>query len=300
MANTISSDLQVNTVLRSALRAMSARVLPLKELCTSFRDVPLNGTDIVAVPFYPLETAASTNFNGTYAMGNTTTNSRPVTINKRKYQSLGVTSSEWNRQPNVDWEMLGKIKGEKLAADVVADIFSIVTNANYGAATYTGAATAFDTDDIIDIRAAAMVANWPDDGRTLILDSTFDAHVFKDTKITPAYALGSDGVIIGGQLPRVLGFNYAGSALIPANGENLVGFALYRSAILTAFSPVTPEPSVMASLNRYEVMTDPVTGLTLEYREWGNPDTDSCSRVIECNYGYAKGDGAALLRIVTP
>ena len=51
-------------------------------------------------------------------------------------------------------------------------------------------------------------------------------------------------------------------------------------------------------LTAYEVATDPETGLTIEYRLWGDPDSDSRKEVFECNYGYVKGDGAALKRII--
>ena len=299
MANTIPSDLQVNLLMRSALRAFSARVLPIANLSTVFRSVPLSGTDIVSVPYYPLVTAASTDFSSSYSFGNTTTEARNVTVNKRKYQSMSVTSSEWNRQPAINWEQLGTIKGEKLAQDVVADILSVVTAANYGAAAFTGAASTFDSDDVGDIRKACNLANWPKDGRTLLVDTAYDSYLYRDSAVKNAQAYGENGVIKEGALSKILGFDYFESALIPANGENLVGMALYRSAILIAFSPITPEPSVEQQLSRYMVSTDPLTGLTLEYREWGNPDSDACRRVLECNYGYAKGEAAAIKRMVS-
>lgn len=45
--------------------------------------------------------------------------------------------------------------------------------------------------------------------------------------------------------------------------------------------------------------TDPQTGLTLEYRAWGDADSDTSKEIIECNYGFGVGESAALKRIVS-
>jgi hypothetical protein len=47
------------------------------------------------------------------------------------------------------------------------------------------------------------------------------------------------------------------------------------------------------------VVQDPDTGIYIEYRAWGDPDSDSFKEVIECNYGFAMGEAAALKRMVS-
>jgi hypothetical protein len=70
-------------------------------------------------------------------------------------------------------------------------------------------------------------------------------------------------------------------------------------AILVAFSPIKPSPGVLNHLTAYEVAVDPETGLTIEYRSWADPDTDTEKQVLEVNYGFALGHAAALKRIVS-
>lgn len=299
MANTIDSELQLNTVLESALTGFKKKIIALKGFSTVFKSVVLEGTNKVLVPYYPLETAASTDFNGTYTFGNTDTQGKEVTINKRKYQSLKRTSDEYNRQPAFDPEKFGQMKGEKLAEDVFADILSVVTNAKYGAAAVIQPALGFDIADIIKLREACNAAEWPKVGRSLILDSAYDAALLGDNNVRFATNLGDNSAIREGEVGRILGFDYFNTELIPDNGENLVGMAIYSSAILVAFSPIEPEPSVMDRLTAYEMVTDPETGLTLEYRQWGDPETDSGKYVIECNYGYGVGETAAIKRITS-
>lgn len=296
--NTISSELQITNILDGALRALKQSLIPLQAFTTVYRDVPLLGTDKVAVPFHPLETAASADFDGTYAMANSTTNVREITVNKRKYQSMGFTSSELARQPQLNLTEIGMKKGFKLAEDVIKDILSSVTNANFGSAVHTGTAANFDISDVIDIRQACDLAYWPQNNRSLFIDAAYDANLLKQTNISKSLEFGGSEAIRQGRIPQLVGFNYFPSTLIPANGENLKGFAVTDNAILVAFSPVPPAGAV-ANVVNYQSVTDPETGLTVEYRSWADADTDSTRDVIEVNYGYAKGDAAAIKRIVS-
>lgn len=298
MANTIASELQITNILDAALRALKQTLIPLQAFTTVYRNVPLLGTDKVSVPFHPLETAASADFNGTYAMADSTTNVREVTVNKRKYQSMGFTSSELARQPQLNLSEIGMKKGFKLAEDVMKDILSSVTLANFGTAVHTGTAANFDISDVIDIRQACDEAYWPQTNRSLFIDASYDANLLKQTNISKSLDFGGSEAIRQGRIPQLVGFNYFPSTLIPTNSQNLKGFAVTDNAILVAFSPVPPAGS-LANVVNYSSVTDPETGLTVEYRSWADPDTDSTRDVIEVNYGYAKGDAAAIKRIVS-
>lgn len=300
MATTIASDLKLNVILDSALIALRESLLPLNSFTTVFNNVPLQGTNKIAIPFFPLATDATADFNGTYSFSDSNTiNSREVTVNKRKYQSLSFTSAEIARQPYMNPEQIGFMKGRKLAEDILKDILSVVTASNFGAAVHTGAASAFDSDDLINIKTALDQAKWPKTGRSIVLDSTYEGALLKDASIKNAYAVGTASAIQQGRLPQIAGFDIVSSNLVPSNNENLVGMVALPQAILVAFSPIEPAAGVRSHLNQYEVRVDDETGLTIEYRSWGDPDTDTEKSVIEVNYGFAKGQEEALKRIIS-
>jgi hypothetical protein len=169
---------------------------------------------------------------------------------------------------------------------------------NFGTAVHTGTAANFDINDVIDIRQACDVAYWPQTNRSLFIDASYDANLLKQTNITKALEFGGSEAIRQGRIPQLVGFNYFPTTLIPTNSQNLRGFAVTDNAILVAFSPVPPAGAV-ANVVNYQSVTDPETGLTVEYRSWADADTDSTRDVIEVNYGYAKGDENALKRIVS-
>lgn len=300
-ANTIDAGLQLNVILDSALTAFKQLLAPLALFSTAFYDVALEGTDKIDVPYYPLETATSKDFTGTYIFDKgTATQKKEITINKRKYQPMSYTSAEARRQPKFDPEKLGQLKGWKLAEDVLVDILSVVTAANFGAAAFTGIASTFDGDDAIELRTKATQAKWPSQGRGIVIDPTYVGELSKDM-IAGGGMATYDRDVAGDALnfPRAFGFSWAETNVIPGNGENLVGFSVFQSAIIVGFSPVEPVAEVRELLSDYQIVTDTDTGISLEYRQWGDADTDTAKRTIECNYGYAPGEAAALQRIVS-
>ena len=61
---TIDSALKRVAILNETIRAFATRILPLRLFATAFSNTPLQGTDEVVVPYYPLQTAVSTDWDG--------------------------------------------------------------------------------------------------------------------------------------------------------------------------------------------------------------------------------------------
>lgn len=300
--NTIGADLKRVTILQETIRAFATRVLPLRLLSTVFSNVPLSGTDEIVVPYFPLQTAASTDYvqaNGYVFGGSTNSSSKKITVNKRKYQPLDYSSNDFRRQPFFDAVKLGAMNAEKLGVDILNDILSVVTVAAFGAAVKAQPAAAYTSDDVVDIQGYCDDASWPDMGRALITGREIKTALQKDSAYKLALNIGGTEVIRDGKFPNLSGFEFAWMPGFPANGENLIGFAAFASAILSAFSPVDPAAGVRQQLLAYEVVTDAETGISFNYRHWGNPDADVDREVIESAYGYVAGEAAALKRLTS-
>lgn len=189
-------------------------------------------------------------------------------------------------------------RAEKLGVDVVTNVLNTVTNANYGAAAVTSAAAAFDSDDVTDISAICGAANWGN-MRSLILAVSHYTALLKDPSVKSVMNYGTADAIRERRIPRLSGFDVYEANFIPTNGEQLVGMAVHPAALLFVNAPIEPTPEVRDNLSAYEAVVDPATGVTFEYRRWGNPSTDSTDQVIECNFGSGLGNAAALRRIVS-
>jgi ATP-dependent Clp protease, protease subunit len=297
-AHSIDSDLKQHVIMTEGMRAFKRRIVPLNAFSTRFNNVALLGTDKVQVPYFPLFSTASTDFvqGDGYVMAETgTVQAKEVTINKRKYQPFQFNSSDLNRQPYLSVSQLFAQRVEQLAVDVSTDVLSNITVANYASSAFAQPANAFDVEDLIDIKVLCDNAFWPMIGRSALMKSEYEANLAKQLlKVNEA---GSDSALRAGVTGRIADFDVFGNASIPANGENLKGFVCLPSALLVATSPIMPAPGVRRQLVRYDVVTDPDTGISFEYRYWGNPDKDEDREVVECNYGYDEGETAALMRI---
>jgi hypothetical protein len=294
-ALSVASQLKLDKIMRTGLRALKRRLSPVLALSTVFRDQPLTETDTVQVPYYPLETTTSRQFDGSYnfAAGDAVVNALPVTVDQRPYQWLEFTSKELARNSVVDLGKILALKIEKLAEDVLNDIFSLVTVANYGAAILDTTAANFDISDLVDLRTALTGVQWPKSNRSL--DSTYEGALLKPQ--LQVYAAGTDAALREGAVGRLAGFDIFDHPGMPTNAEKLAGCAILPYAILVAFAPVPPADEVRMRMSDYRAYTDPDTNLTLEYRAFGDPESDSVKQTIEVNYGKAKGDTAQLKRI---
>jgi hypothetical protein len=304
MPNAIASDLQRQTLLLDqAVNAFAKRLTHLRVFATSFQNVPLQGTDEVVVPYYPLATGASTDWNpanGYVFDGTTNTQGKKITVNKRKYQPLDFESAEVRRQPALNIDRLVSQAAIKLADDVWNDVLSVITAANFGASISNVPASGLTSDDVAQWRGVANGLHWPEAGRSLVVGTDLDTALMKDPAVKTASAYGSADAIRNGLVERILGFEYHTAPSLPENGQGLIGFITAPSAVLVAFAPVEPTEDVMPRLSGYQLVTDRMTGLSLTYRRWGDADKDRTKAIIECSYGYAVGETAALRRITKP
>lgn len=300
--NTVSSDLKRTVILQQMIRAFAVKVLPLQAFCTVFNGVRLEGTDKVAVPYFPLISTTPTDFNasnGYDTFTDTNSDAKTVTVDVRKYLGLSWTSSELARQPFMDVGIGGMLIAEQLATKVVDNVLAAILAATYTNAPYAQPAAAFDSDDVAELKGAADLLNWPGAGRSLVLNSAYDVNMLKDLSVKNAMAFGDNGPIREGRIVRIGGFDYYPDARVPANAQNLQGFITFKSAMLVAFSPVNPTVEVRQQLSRYEVVVEPTTGAQLEYRMWGDATKDTTREIVESNFGKVAGEATALTRITT-
>lgn len=301
MAITVNSALKRQAIIADHMTALARILSPLRAFARAHNNVPLQGTNVINVPYISLDATASTDWNSAngYVAGDATVGAKTITVNKRKYQSLGNDSETNSRQPYTMTDELVKQKLNKLAYDVLADIMSAITAANFGAAGYTGAASGFNVAGVGSLRKKAVDANWPEDGRSLVLNSSYDQYAMLDSAVLTAMNYGSSEAVREGRVMRLLGFDYYGGQYVPTNGENLGGFMCLPAALLFGCAPIAPTPAVRQQLTAYEQFTIPELDIVITYREFANAQMDTDQTIVECSYGYAVGEAAALQRIVT-
>lgn len=304
MANTIDSDLYGDAIAQGAIRVMQSDVKPISVFSTNFSPEPANYNQSIIVPMTSAG-SSSIDFNAAdgYTTGDTTVSERTITLNKHKYQSWHITDIENATANWVSIQNLAIEKTQKLLIDVFQDILSVVTATNYGDTAsdkITVASSAFDRDDLVDLAALCDGENWPDFMRNVLLKPDHWRAVTKDEATAAdqygSAALRGTGAANGFPMDGFEGVWRCNS--IPDNSENLVGFACLPQAIAIVnryLKPVTEgNPGSV-----YKRITDPTSGLTLGYRQWYDDEYGLVKAVLECYYGYVKGETNSIKRIVS-
>jgi ATP-dependent protease ClpP protease subunit len=329
-ANTMSAPLLRQVILSETMRAFRRQFASLEIFAHNFQSVPLEGTNYIEVPYYPLDTVASTEFtyaNGYVVAPNAQTLNKQIYVggkgdgvatpgSGRKYKALQFSAYEIRRQPWLDVQKLSVMAGEQLAIDVRGDIFAANINAaNFAQAIWTGAANGFDHTVVGNVLLqAAIAAFWPLRGRNVVLAPSYYTNLAIDPAITPLLAIGTTDVLREGIVGGLYGFeniihdpkipvaNYirgGDGAVVAGTDPNLAGFMAWPSAVLIATAPIMPPPGVLKKLVAYEQITDDQTGLAFTYQFFGNELANVDNEIIECTYGSGVGELAALFRLTS-
>lgn len=296
MANTLT-DVQDLRIADKFLEAFVAELTALRAFSTDFTPEFAKRGKTVNVPVIGAANA-SYDFAGSYsANADSDVQGIPVVLDRHKVQSLHLTDKEVSESSWVSMERLAISKARQLAQDVLTDIWSLVTIANYGAASIPGlAATDFNSDSVLGIRQACAAAKMPANDRALILDSSYYSNLLGDAKISNSYLNQmAKPSLMEARIPRVYGFDIYETTIMPDNAENLVGFAAHPRGIAVAMRYLQPIDS-SAYLDAGPV-TDQATGITLGYRKYYDTDSGKMIAAFECVYGYRKAIADGIKRI---
>lgn len=296
MANTIT-DLKDVRISQNALLPWMETLLPLSAFSTNFSPDAADKLDTVKVPVIGAP-SASRDYAGDYtANADSEASSVAVTLDRHKYKTVHLTAKEAATTSIPLLEKLVTTAAQQLAIDVMSDIFTSITAANFG----TPAIPAISAEDfgyktIIKIREACAAAKMPQDSRALVLDNSYFSALLADDIVAKSFItpLAQQGVVEA-KVNRIAGFNVFETGCVPDNGENLVGFAAHPSSLAIAMRYLTP----IANYDEAGAVTDPVTGLTFGYLRYTDTKSNKVYITLEALYGFKVVRPAGLQRIVS-
>lgn len=294
MANLITG-INDDIISQKILEAFTAGITPLKAFATDFSDDAAQKGDRVSVMRTIVADAAIDKVShADYTIQDADSDSVEVVLGQPKYVSYALDDTEIANSSMLNISRFAIQKGFALAKAVFQNILSVVTNANYGAAAYTGTIAGFDADDVVDLSTAANTADMPEEMRSLILSSALFGNVLKDSAIQDASAYGDRAAIVDGAIGKVGGFSIFRSNLIPANAEGLNGFIAHPAALAIAMRYLQPQEG--NTYHRAERLTGE-GGITIGLRDWYDNDSGRRKVVYECVFGKVVGISGGIKRI---
>jgi hypothetical protein len=265
---------------------------------TNFGPQQADKGDTVRVPLVGAPTGSS-DFAGDYtANADSTVTTIPVTLNRHKFKTVHVTAREASDTAMDVLDTLVETAAQQLAQDVLLDIMSVITLANFGAPIPAVAATNFDYKKVLNIREECGKVKMPASPRSLVLDAGHYTNLLADDVVAKSFNMNlSAPGVTEGLIKRLAGFDLHETVVIPADHtEKLVGFAVHPSAIAVAMRYLQP----VADYQQAGAVTDPQNGMTFGYLRFTDTRANKVFVTIECLYGFSAAKGDALKRIVKP
>jgi len=297
MPNTLTNVKDIK-VAQAALLPFRAALTPLRAFSTNFSPQPADKLDTVRVPVVG-SPSVSSDFGGNYTdNADSTITVIPVQLNRHKYKTVHVTAREAAETALNVLETLVAGAVKQLAQDVLEDIFSAITAANYGAPAIAALApTSFNYKKVLDVREACSNVKMPIADRSLVLDGAYYTNLLADDVVAKSFYLPMTAPgVIEAQLRRIGGFDVYETVILPENGEKLIGFAAHPSGMAIAMRYLVP----VAQYDEAGAVTDPETGLTFGYLRYTETNSNRIFVTVEALYGFKAGLSDGIKRIVKP
>ena len=296
MPNTLTNLKDVK-VAQSAIKPFMATLLPIRAFSSNFSPEPADKLDTIRVPIVGAPSPAS-DFSGSYTADvDSSIDVAPVQLNRHKYKTVHVTAREASETALNVLETLVGSAVKQLAQDVLQDIFTEITAANYGDPAIAAlASTAFDYKKVLGVRESCANARMPSTDRALVLDAAYFSNLLGDDIVAKSFMtpVALPGVV-DGVIRRLAGFDVYETTILP-NTEKLVGFAGHPSCLAVAMRYLEP----VAQYDEAGAVTDPLTGLTFGYLRYTETSSNRIFVTVECLYGFKVAIASGLKRIVKP
>ena len=298
MANTINSNLQNNIISQSALEQFASILAPLNAFSTSFNDeASQRGNKVTILNLANTSSAKAFDVAKGYESQDTTFGQTQISLDSHKFVTWHITDKQRSESSSIELERFGYQKGADLAKAVFQDICADITNGNFSDKKVS-TATAFDADDVADMRSLALGNNLPIEGCSLVLNNGHFTNLLKDSAVASALNYGSSDAIRGGNVPSLFGIpSVYETNSVPTNSENLQGFLAHPCGLAVAMRYL--EPSNTQEYISARRVSDPKSGLVMGYREFYDAKMGVQTAVLECVYGSAVGRGEGIVRLVT-
>jgi len=270
MPNTLTNVKDIK-VAQAALLPFRAALTPLRAFSTNFSPQPADKLDTVRVPVVG-SPSVSSDFGGNYTdNADSTITVIPVQLNRHKYKTVHVTAREAAETALNVLETLVAGAVKQLAQDVLEDIFSAITAANYGAPAIAALApTSFNYKKVLDVREACSNVKMPIADRSLVLDGAYYTNLLADDVVAKSFYLPMTAPgVIEAQLRRIVAI--AMRYLVP-----------------------------VAQYDEAGAVTDPETGLTFGYLRYTETNSNRIFVTVEALYGFKAGMPDGIKRIVKP
>jgi hypothetical protein len=299
MPNTLGTT-NAGVIAQEALKQLAAALPILGQIASDHTQDGAKFNETITVHEVTAAAAADFDPETGYVASARTITDIPVTINKHKHHTYSVNVQEASSSRVDLIKRLGLNAAYSIGSAVVADLCALITKASFTNETVIALGAGgdgFSRKGAVKLGTALSKRGVPGINRFALLNADYFGSLSMDDSLMNLIALTGGRAATDGNLPLVHKIAFSEFVDLPKNNGNLVGFAGARTALAFATripdDPCQGQPGV-----NIQTVRDEDTGLALQVREWCNPDLAQFKRTYTLMYGVAKGQVAALERLV--
>jgi hypothetical protein len=269
---------------QEALQAFVASLTPLNAFSRDFSSLAAQKGNAIYVP--RVDGVTSTTFNQSYTGTGGTINTITVNLDKHRINTVDLTDVQQLNSSAAVITNMARQQGKSLAKMVLQDIWSQLTIPNFGAAIVTTAASNWSRTQVRALRKALIESDVDMSLASLVADVDIYDALLGDSNITQAFQYGGSEAIREGRIPRLFGMNVYETNVLPSLTTTIGAFIVHPDAMAVAmrqFSSVVPTSAYEA----FETVTDPESGITMQYRRLYDPNVGKMYASFECLFGYS-------------
>lgn len=294
---TVNAALNDDIITTKAIEAFVSELAPLRAFSTDFSSETEKVGATVQVPI-PANITAGTTQNAYETEDSGALGVASVALSGYAKATVGITDAQFANSPAARLELFAVQQAKAVARKIISDAWALIVQDNYSDKV-TKALGSITSADIRAMKVKLDKADVPLEDRSLIVNPDVFDKVVGDTNISIASALhyGGTEVIREGRIPKFLGLEVHNSNIVPANGENLVGFAVHPSAMAIAIR--TLKPQAPGEYLETRVVTDEKSGIGLGYRRHYSTAKGTHYCTFEATYGQSVAVAEGICRLVT-
>lgn len=269
---------------QEALQAFVASLTPLNAFSRDFSSLAAQKGNAIYVP--RVDGVTSTTFNQSYTGTGGTINTITVNLDKHRINTVDLTDVQQLNSSAAVITNMARQQGKSLAKMVLQDIWSQLTIPNFGAAIVTTAASNWSRTQVRAMRKALIESDVDMSMASLVADVDIYDALLGDSNITQAFQYGGSEAIREGRIPRLFGMNVYETNVLPSLTTTIGAFIVHPDSMAVAmrqFSSVVPTSAYEA----FETVTDPESGITMQYRRLYDPNVGKMYASFECLFGYS-------------
>ena len=294
---TINSALNDKLIAQAALESFNADLEPLSIFTTSYSNEVVRRGASVEIPLIANLTA--TTFADSYEADGGTMNKVTINVDTHKIVTVSLSDTEYSKSSVAEITKFATQQGRALAQSVLTSFYNLFVTTAGSAAQFSATLTnlsAFTITNARALRKALSDEKVPLVGRALILNTSLYDSLLSQSGLLDASAFGSRDAIAEGRVPRILGMAAYESLILPTNSITLAAMAVHPNAAVIAVRAL--EPQAPSEYLASTVVTDPQSGLTLDYRRHYNPSSGKHFVSFSCMFGCSRAiTGAAKLAL---